>query len=67
MPRSPMTTIAPKTKEQMTMLFRVRPERGADDNLRLREALRQAGETCPAAREIAEKALAIWPQSSDNF
>jgi hypothetical protein len=50
----------------MTTLFGVHPERGAIDNLRLREALRRAGETCETARKIAEEALAIWPEA-DSF
>jgi hypothetical protein len=55
-----------KTQGQMTAAFFAHPERGAADNLRLREALRQAGEACEAARKIADEALAIWPES-DSF
>lgn len=55
-----------KTRGQMATTFGAHPERGADDNLRLRDALRKAGETCEAARKIADEALAIWPET-DSF
>jgi len=38
------------------------PERAAEEVLRLREALLQAGDTNPHAKKIADDALAIWPK-----
>jgi hypothetical protein len=49
-------------RNDLVVLFMTRPERGADEVLRLREALQQAGETHPDAKKIADEALATWPQ-----
>ena len=43
-------------------VFGTYPNKAADEFLRLREALERAGETCADARQIADEALAIWPQ-----
>jgi hypothetical protein len=53
-------------RDQLIVAFMNRAERAADEVLRLREALRLAGNTSLAAREIAEAALAIWPKV-DSF
>lgn len=53
-------------RAQLIAVFMSQAERGADEVLRLREALRLAGNTSPAAGEIAEAALAIWPKV-DSF
>lgn len=67
-----MTRVPAKTKGEMEAVFRLHPDRGAVDNLRLREALKNArdalqgsAEARAAAREMAEKALAIWPEKDE--
>ena len=56
------------TRDQLVVAFLGPhgPERAADEVLRLRNALRQAGEIGSDAKAIAEAALAIWP-GADEF
>ena len=57
-----MTKSRPLTNGELKGLIGTHPDRGVAEILRLREALRKAGETCEAARKIAEAALEIWPK-----
>ena len=54
-------TSRPLNKGELEGVFRTYPAKGADEILRLGDALRRAGETCEAARKITEETLAIWP------
>jgi len=55
-----MTASRPLNRGELEGVCQTYPQRAADEILRLREALRKAGETCDAARQIAEEALAEW-------
>lgn len=57
-----MKTMPAKSKRKIARAFRTYPEKGAEEYLRVRQALQKAGETCDAARRIADESLAIWPR-----
>ena len=48
------------SRDELITAFMFRPERAADEVLRLRDALQRVGEVHPDAKRLAEVALAIW-------